>query len=72
MFGEQIAFMGGMDVRPMVGNDLDSIQAELDKKLPIAMAGGGYTLMSDHSIPAQTDYETYKFFVERGLEMGTY
>ncbi len=71
-FGDKIAFMGGMDVRPMVSNDRDAIVAELKKKLPAAMAGGGYTLQSDHSIPPQVEYETYKFFVETGLEMGKY
>lgn len=71
-FGHKIALMGGMDVRPLVANDRKAIQAELDRKLPAAMAGGGYCLFSDHSIPDQVEYETYKFFVQRGLEMGTY
>ena len=71
-YGDQIAFMGGLDVRTLVANDRAAIQAELDRKLPIAMEGGGYALHSDHSIPDQVEYETYKFFVERGLEMGTY
>jgi uroporphyrinogen decarboxylase len=71
-YGDRIAFMGGLDVRPLVANDRRAIQAELDAKLPAAMAGGGYCLHSDHSIPSQVAYETYKFFVQRGLEMGTY
>ena len=33
---------------------------------------GGYCLHSDHSIPNQVDYETYKYFVDLGLEIGTY
>jgi len=71
-YGDRIAFMGGMDVRVLVANDREAIQAELDKKLPAAMAGGGYCLHSDHSIPDQVDYETLRFFIDRGLEMGTY
>ena len=71
-YGDRIAFIGGMDVRTLVANDRKAIQAELDRKLPVAMEGGGYCLYSDHSIPDQVEYETYKFFVERGLEMGTY
>ena len=71
-YGDRIAFIGGMDVRTLVANDRPAIQAELDAKLPAAMAGGGYALHSDHSIPDQVEYETYKFFVQRGLEMGTY
>ncbi|HUU20891.1 MAG TPA: uroporphyrinogen decarboxylase family protein [Phycisphaerae bacterium] len=71
-YGEHIAFMGGVDVRPLVANDRDAIRAELETKLPAAMAGGGYCLHSDHSIPNQVDYETYRYFVDLGLEIGTY
>ena len=39
---------------------------------PAPLAGSGYILHSDHSIPDQVEYDTYKFFLERGLEMGTY
>ncbi len=71
-YGDRIAFMGGMDVRTLVANDRRAIQAELDAKLPAAMAGGGYCLHSDHSIPDQVEYETYRFFLRRALEMGKY
>ena len=71
-YGDRIAFCGGLDIRTLVANDRDAIEAELQKKLPVAMQGSGYILHSDHSIPDQVEYETYKFFLERGLEMGTY
>jgi uroporphyrinogen decarboxylase len=71
-YGDRIALIGGLDVRPLVANDRDGIMRELTAKLPAAMAGGGYVLHSDHSIPGECDYETYKFFVQKGLELGTY
>jgi len=71
-YGDRIAFFGGMDVRTLVANDRAAIQAELDRKLPVAMQGSGYILHSDHSIPNQVEYETYRFFRDRGLEMGRY
>lgn len=71
-YGERIAFCGGMDVRPLVANDLDAVDAELASKLPTAMTPSGYILHSDHSIPDQVEYETYKYFLEKGLEMGRY
>ncbi|MFP4355253.1 MAG: uroporphyrinogen decarboxylase family protein [Phycisphaerae bacterium] len=71
-FGDKIGFMGGLDVRPLTRNDFDAIEAELQAKIPAAMEGGGYVLHTDHSIPTQVDYETYKFFVKRGIEIGTY
>jgi uroporphyrinogen decarboxylase len=71
-FGDQIAFMGGMDARTLVSYDLAAVQAELETKLPAAMQNSGYVLQVDHSVPYQVDYDTYKFFVEKGLAMGTY
>jgi uroporphyrinogen decarboxylase len=55
-----------------VANDRPATLAELQRKLPIAMAGSGYILHSDHSIPNQVEYGTYKYFVDRGLDIGTY
>ncbi len=71
-FGDRIGFMGGLDVRTLVANDRNAIVEELEKKVPAAMKGGGYCLHSDHSIPDQVEYETYKYFVEKGIEIGTF
>lgn len=71
-YGDVLSFMGGMDIRTLVTNDRDAIEAELQSKMPIVMEGSGYMLHSDHSIPDQVEYETYKFFHDRGLELGTY
>jgi len=71
-FGDQIALIGGLDVRVLETNDRQAVEAELLSKLPGAMAGSGYVLQVDHSVSPLVEYETYKFFVERGLEIGTY
>ena len=71
-YGDRIAFMGGIDIRALESNDKAQIEAELQRNLPVAMEGGGYCLHTDHSVSSRVDYETYKFFVERGLEVGTY
>ena len=71
-FGDRIALIGGMDVRTLLTNDLDVVRRELEAKVPGAMAGSGYVLQVDHSVPDQVNYETYRYFVEKGLEMGTY
>ncbi|MBN2021176.1 MAG: hypothetical protein JW809_00135 [Pirellulales bacterium] len=72
LHGEQIALIGGMDARELISNDLARVERELAGRLPQAMAGGGYVLQVDHSVPPQVDYATYKHFVETGLAMGTY
>jgi len=71
-FGQRLALIGGMDARTLISNDRMQVREELDSKLPQAMAGSGYVLQVDHSVPPQVRYETYRFFVEHGLQIGTY
>lgn len=71
-FGDQIALIGGMDERTLETNDLQVVEAELQSKLPQVMEGSGYVLQVDHSVSPLVEYETYKYFVERGLAIGTY
>ena len=72
LYGSKIAFMGGIDIRTLCTNDRDSIDRELEQKIPIVKNGYGYVLHSDHSIPDTVKYETYRYFIERGLELGKY
>lgn len=71
-FGDRLALCGGMDVRHLTRNDIPGLKAELEAKMPVVMDGSGYILHSDHSIPDQVEYETYRTFVDYGLELGTY
>jgi len=69
-YGDRLSLMGGIDVRTLYSNDKKIIDAELEAKIPIVKQGFGYTLHSDHSIPNTVEFETYKYFVEKGLELG--
>jgi len=71
-YGDRIAFMGGLDVRTLSSNDRSLIDRELTNKIPEVMQNNGYILCSDHSIPHNVDYETYRYFIRKGLELGTY
>ena len=71
-FGDRLSLMGGIDVRAVYTNDRAVIDAELEAKVPIAKRGFGFCLHSDHSIPRTVEYETYRYFIEKGLELGTY
>ncbi len=71
-FGDRIAFMGGIDVRALYTNDRAVIDRELESKIPLVKQGYGFALHSDHSIPKTVDYDTYRYFIERGLELGRY
>lgn len=69
-FGEKIALMGGLDVRPVIAGDKAAIRQELESKIPFVKANNGFILHSDHSIPENTEYDSYKYFLELGRELG--
>lgn len=70
-FGDKISFYGGVDVRCLISNDRQRLDEEMDRKiLPVVKGGGGYILHSDHSEPPEVDYETMRYFVERGRTLG--
>ncbi len=71
-FGDRIALMGGLDVRPVAANDLAGIDRELEAKLPLLKKHNGFIFHSDHSIPESTTLATYRYFLERGRELGKY
>ncbi|MBQ7917051.1 MAG: hypothetical protein IJ315_09755 [Firmicutes bacterium] len=72
LYGDKISFMGGIDIRTLYTNDKAIIDKELESKIPLVKEGFGYFLHSDHSIPKTVNYETYRYFIKRGLELGTY
>ncbi|HAZ62269.1 MAG TPA: hypothetical protein DCZ72_01465 [Armatimonadetes bacterium] len=68
-FGDRIAFYGGLDVRTLIANDRAAIETELGKMVRVLEGGGGYVLHTDHSEPPEVNYETMRFFVDRGREL---
>jgi uroporphyrinogen decarboxylase len=71
-YGEVLSFMGGIDVRVLYTNDRKVINQELESKIPVVMGNFGYVLHSDHSIPSDVHPDNYNYFIQRGLELGTY
>ena len=71
-YGDRISLMGGIDVRVLYTNDRAQIDAELESKIPIVMGNNGFILHSDHSIPNTVYYDTYRYFIDKGLTLGTY
>ncbi|MBN2852797.1 MAG: hypothetical protein JXQ23_08700 [Clostridia bacterium] len=71
-YGEFLSLMGGMDIRELYSNDKERVSRELMSKLPEVMGHNGYALHSDHSVPYTVDYDTYRYFLDRGLALGTY
>jgi len=71
-YGDILSFMGGIDVRALYSNDKKIIDQELESKIPVVKGKYGFVLHSDHSIPSTVEYETYRYFIEKGLELGRY
>jgi uroporphyrinogen decarboxylase len=71
-YGDRLSFMGGIDVRVLYNNDRHEIDAELEAKIPVVKGNCGYVLHSDHSIPNNVHPDTYRYFVEKGKELGRY
>ena len=71
-YGDRLSLMGGIDVRTLYSNDRAVIDAELEAKIPTVKQGFGYCLHSDHSIPNTVEYDTYRYFIDKGLAMGAY
>lgn len=72
LYGDQLAFMGGIDVRALYTNDREVIDRELESKVPLMKEGYNFALHSDHSIPSTVHYDTYRYFIEKGLSLGQY
>jgi len=71
-FGDELAFMGGIDVRAMAHPDPNVIEEEIRAKIPVAKRGGGYIYHSDHSVPSNISFEQYCRVIELVKKYGTY
>jgi uroporphyrinogen decarboxylase len=72
LYGDRLAFMGGIDVRAMAAEDPALIEEEIATKLPVAMEGGGYIYHSDHSVPDNISFDRYCYVMELVRRYGTY
>ena len=61
-----------INVRVLHTNDREVLNQDLEANIPTVMGNNKFVLHSDHSIPSDVDPENYKYFIQRGLELGTY
>jgi len=71
-WGQQLGFVGGVDVRVLLTNDAEQIRAEIRSKLAAAMPYRGYIYHSDHSVPPGVTLESYKLLLEEVKTAGRY
>ena len=71
-YGDQIGFVGNIDVTVLATNDRDQIRAEMESKIKGAKEKRGYVYHSDHSIPPGVTLETYEYVLGLVDELGPY
>lgn len=70
--GSRLAMFGNIDVMKMGTNNLDVIEEEIRTKFAAGMATRGYAYHSDHSVPPQVSWDTYRAIIGFVERYGTY
>lgn len=70
--GDRLALMGNIDARVLSTNDADRVEAEIAAKLAAGMATRGYAYHSDHSVPPDVSWSTYRLVVDLLDRYGRY
>ena len=68
--GDRLAFHGGLNAA-LFGR-MDELIAEVDRIVPVLMAGGGYVVASDHSVPDSVSLADFGRFVAHAKKVATY
>jgi len=61
--GDRLAMFGNIDVMKMATNDLALLEEEIRTKFAAGMATRGYAYHSDHSVPPQVSWDTYRAII---------
>ena len=69
-FGDRLVLHGGINA--VLWDDIDAIEAEMRKTLPVVKANGGYIFSSDHSVPSSVSLANFRRIVELAKELGAY
>ncbi|MBC7187367.1 MAG: hypothetical protein H5U38_10070 [Calditrichaeota bacterium] len=72
LYGERLAFMGGIDVRLMALDDLAPLEKEISTKFAVAKSDGAYIYHSDHSVPDDVSFANYCRAMELVEKYGDY
>jgi uroporphyrinogen decarboxylase len=71
-YGDRLAFFGNADVMKLMTNDRALIEEEIRSKLAAGKSRKGYIYHSDHSVPPQVSWDTYRFIIECLDKYGSY
>ncbi len=69
-YGDRLVLHGGINA--VLWDDLDAIEAEMRKVLPVVKESGGYIFSSDHSVPESVSLEGFRHIVGLAKRLGSY
>lgn len=69
-YGDRLAFCGGINA--VLWDDINAIQAEMEKVIPVMKQNGGYAFASDHSIPDSVSFENFSKIIDLYKRLGSY
>lgn len=67
-FGKDVLMMGGIDKRALIKGTKEAIDEELEK-LPPLLETGGYIPHVDHRVPADVNFDSYKYYMKKKREI---
>lgn len=69
-FGDKLVLHGGINA--VLWDDVEAIEAEMRRVLPVLKESGGYIFSSDHSVPSSVSLENFRHIVSLAKELGSY
>lgn len=69
-FGDRLVLHGGINA--VLWDNLEAIEAEMEKVIPVVKENGGYIFSSDHSVPDSVSLDNFKHIVEHAKRLGSY
>jgi hypothetical protein len=63
-YGDRFVIIGGLDKRTLA-QDAGAVLRELEYKMPLLVASGGFIPMLDHSVPTDARYDLFRLFLEK-------
>ena len=71
-YGDRVTLMGGIDVRVIAEGTEEELEEEIRSKLTVAKEHGGYIYHSDHSVPDNVSFGSYKRTMALVAKYGRY
>ncbi len=69
-WGNRLVLHGGINA--VLYNDLQALEAEMRRVIPVVKENGGYIFSSDHSVPSSVSLRDFQRIVELAKQLGTY